>query len=69
MARDTEQPSQRGGTKQTNAGNFANDPDRAARAGQKGGKVSGGNFANDPQRASQAGRKGGQNSHRGSGAQ
>ncbi|MDZ5605452.1 general stress protein [Pseudomonas sp. RP23018S] len=69
MARNPQQPGQRGGTKQTNAGNFANDPDRAARAGQKGGKASGGNFANDPERASRAGRKGGQNSHRASDAQ
>ncbi|GLO47089.1 hypothetical protein PPUN109347_36520 [Pseudomonas putida] len=42
---------------------FANDRERASRAGHKGGQVSGGNFANDRQRASDAGRKGGQNSH------
>lgn len=35
-----------------------------AKAGRKGGKVSGGNFKNDPQRASEAGRKGGQTSDR-----
>ncbi|WP_028694171.1 general stress protein [Pseudomonas cremoricolorata] len=64
MARDPEQVSQRGGSKANNAGNFANDPQRAARAGQKGGQASGGNFANDPARASEAGRKGGLNSHR-----
>ncbi|MDF3864045.1 general stress protein [Pseudomonas denitrificans (nom. rej.)] len=41
-------------------GNFAEDPQRAAEAGRKGGSNSGGNFRNDPQRASEAGRKGGQ---------
>ncbi|MBB4862162.1 general stress protein YciG [Pseudomonas nitritireducens] len=40
-------------------GNFAEDPQRAAEAGRKGGSNSGGNFRNDPQRASEAGRKGG----------
>ncbi|MBF8745312.1 stress-induced protein [Pseudomonas putida] len=65
MARDQAQPSQRGGTKETNPGNFANDREKASRAGQKGGQASGGNFANDRERASQAGRKGGQNSHGG----
>lgn len=43
-------------------GNFAEDPQRAAEAGRKGGSISGGNFRNDPQRASEAGRKGGQRS-------
>lgn len=42
-----------------NPGNFANNPQRAAAAGRKGGRVSGGNFANNPQRAAEAGRKGG----------
>lgn len=48
-----------------NAGNFANDRQRASAAGQKGGSRSNqsgtnaGNFANDRQRASQAGQKGG----------
>jgi uncharacterized protein len=48
-----------------NAGNFANDRQRASQAGQKGGSRSNrsgtnaGNFANDRQRASQAGQKGG----------
>ncbi|EKT4482453.1 general stress protein [Pseudomonas putida] len=63
MAQDQERTSQRGGTKETNPGNFANDRERASRAGQKGGQASGGNFANDRQRASEAGRKGGQSSH------
>lgn len=65
MARDQERTSQRGGTKETNSGNFANDREKASRAGHKGGKVSGGNFANDRERAAEAGRKGGQNSHGG----
>ncbi len=47
-------PVQRGG-----AGNFRNDPKRAAEAGRKGGRQSGGNFKNDPARAAAAGRKGG----------
>ncbi len=51
--------------KSKNAGNFANNPARAAEAGRKGGSVSGGNFANDPGRAAEAGRKGGRRSHRG----
>lgn len=63
MADNSRTPRQRGGTKETNSGNFANDPQRAALVGQKGGQVSGGNFANDRERASQAGRKGGQRSH------
>ncbi|HYF06569.1 MAG TPA: KGG domain-containing protein [Acetobacteraceae bacterium] len=55
------------------AGNFANDPKRAAEAGRKGGMASRGgggkennpaNFANDRQKASDAGRKGGLASHR-----
>jgi general stress protein YciG len=53
--------------KSKNAGNFANNPTRAAEAGRKGGSVSGGNFANDPARAAEAGRKGGKRSHRGAG--
>ncbi|KNX77869.1 stress-induced protein [Pseudomonas sp. 250J] len=65
MARDPDQTDRRGGTKQTNPGNFANDRERASRAGQKGGRNSGGNFANDRARASEAGRKGGRNSHGG----
>lgn len=66
MARDQQQPSQRGGTKQTNPGNFANDRERASRAGHKGGQNSGGNFANDRERAAEAGRKGGQSRQGGS---
>lgn len=60
---------QRGGS-----GNFANDPQRASEAGQKGGQHSHGggsqghqsksgnpgNFANDREKAGEAGRKGGQ---------
>ncbi len=46
-------------------GNFAEDRERAAEAGRKGGQQSGGNFKNDPERASEAGRKGGQNSQSG----
>ncbi|MFY9995146.1 MAG: general stress protein [Leclercia sp.] len=45
------------------AGNFAENRERAAEAGRKGGQRSGGNFKNDPQRASEAGKKGGHNSH------
>lgn len=44
----------------SNPGNFANNPQRAAEAGRKGGQMSAGNFANNPQRAAEAGRKGGQ---------
>jgi len=51
--------------KHANPGNFANDPERAAAAGRKGGHNSGGNFARNPQKASEAGRKGGRNSHGG----
>lgn len=47
------------------AGNFAENPARAADAGRKGGQVSGGNFRNNPERAAEAGRKGGQVSRRG----
>jgi general stress protein YciG len=42
-----------------NAGNFANDPERAALAGKKGGKLSGGRFKKGDSRAAEAGRKGG----------
>jgi hypothetical protein len=47
-----------------NPGNFANDPQRAARAGRKGGESQGrqnnpGNFANDRAKAAEAGRQGG----------
>lgn len=47
------------------AGNFAENPERAAEAGRKGGRASGGNFRNNPERASEAGRKGGLVSRRG----
>jgi general stress protein YciG len=43
----------------SNPGNFANDREKAAAAGRKGGQNSGGNFANNRERASAAGRKGG----------
>lgn len=48
-----------------NPGNFANNREKAAEAGRKGGQNSGGNFANDRERASEAGRMGGKNSHGG----
>ena len=47
------------------SGNFAENRERAAEAGRKGGQASGGNFKNDPRRASEAGKKGGKNSHGG----
>lgn len=47
------------------AGNFAANPERAAEAGRKGGRISKGNFKNNPERAIEAGRKGGQISRRG----
>lgn len=43
-------------------GNFAEDRERASKAGKKGGQASGGNFKNDPERAAKAGREGGQQS-------
>jgi len=54
-----------GGSTGGNPGNFANDRDKAARAGHVGGTRQGkrnnpGNFANDRARAAEAGRKGGQ---------
>lgn len=56
---------QKGGKQ--SSGNFANDPQRASEAGQKGGQIGGqqssGNFANDRQKASEAGQKGGKNSN------
>lgn len=47
------------------SGNFAENPQRAAEAGSKGGKSSSGNFKNNPDRAVEAGRKGGSVSRRG----
>ncbi|MBN9509211.1 MAG: general stress protein [Alphaproteobacteria bacterium] len=56
---------------QDNPGNFAQDRERAAEAGHKGGQHSGGgggaehnrgNFAQDRERAAEAGHKGGQHS-------
>ncbi len=41
----------------SNPGNFANDREKAAAAGRKGGQNSGGNFTNNRDRASEAGRK------------
>src|ERR1700690_1865025 len=52
-----------------NPGNFAEDRERASRAGQVGGQHSSGNFAKDPQRAAEVGRKGGQASHGSGGAE
>jgi general stress protein YciG len=43
-----------------NPGNFAEDREKAARAGHLGGQNSSGNFAKNPGRAAEAGRKGGQ---------
>ena len=43
-----------------NPGNFAEDREKASRAGHVGGQHSSGNFANDRERAAEAGRKGGQ---------
>lgn len=43
----------------TNPGNFANNREKAAEAGRKGGKISKGNFAYDREKAVEAGRKGG----------
>ncbi len=40
-------------------GNFAEDREKASRAGHTGGQHSSGNFANDRERAAEAGRKGG----------
>ncbi len=51
-----------------NPGNFAEDREKASRAGQIGGQHSSGNFAHNPERAAEAGRKGGQASHGGTGA-
>jgi general stress protein YciG len=48
-----------------NPGNFAEDRERASRAGHIGGQHSSGNFANNRERAAEAGRKGGQASHGG----
>jgi general stress protein YciG len=50
-----------------NPGNFAEDREKASRAGQIGGQHSSGNFANDRERAAEAGRKGGEHSHGGGG--
>ncbi|MFW7267981.1 general stress protein [Gluconacetobacter sp. Hr-1-5] len=70
-----------GGGASHNPGNFAQDREKAAEAGRKGGAQShggsaahgtggaehkSGNFADDPERAAEAGRKGGQHSHGGS---
>ena len=54
----------------SNPGNFANDREKAARAGHTGGTHQGaennpGIFANDREKAAEAGRSGGQASHGG----
>jgi general stress protein YciG len=54
----------------SNPGNFANDRQKAAEAGQIGGQHQGkgnnpANFANDRGKAAEAGRSGGQSSHGG----
>lgn len=46
-----------------NPGNFAEDRERASRAGHIGGQHSSGNFAHNRERAAEAGRKGGLASH------
>ena len=46
-----------------NPGNFAQDREKASRAGHIGGQHSSGNFAHDRERAAEAGRKGGLASH------
>jgi uncharacterized protein len=50
-------------------GNFAEDRERASRAGQIGGRRSSGNFAHNRARAAEAGRKGGKHSRGGGGAE
>ena len=52
-----------------NPGNFAEDREKASRAGHIGGQHSSGNFANDRERAAEAGRKGGEHSRGGGGAE
>jgi uncharacterized protein len=47
-----------------NPGNFAEDREKAARAGHLGGQNSSGNFANNRERAAEAGRKGGRAARR-----
>jgi general stress protein YciG len=44
------------------SGNFAENRERAAEAGRKGGRMSGGNFKHDRVKAAAAGRKGGEHS-------
>src|SRR5262249_14827434 len=51
-----------------NPGNFAEDREKASRAGHIGGQHSSGNFAHNRERAAEAGRKGGEHSHGGGGA-
>nr|WP_110968429.1 KGG domain-containing protein [Pseudomonas huaxiensis] len=65
MANNQSNRGHQGGSANSNPGNFANDREKVAEAGRKGGKSSGGNFANDHERASEAGRTGGQQSHGG----
>ena len=43
---------------QAKSGNFANDRQRAVKAGRKSGQASGGNYKYDLERAAEAGRKG-----------
>ena len=52
-----------------NRGNFAEDREKASRAGHVGGQRSSGTFANDRERAAEAGRKGGKRSLGGGGAE
>jgi uncharacterized protein len=50
-----------------NPGNFAEDRQKAVRAGRLGGQRSSGNFSRNRERAVEAGRKGGLKSHGGGG--
>ncbi|PWQ89185.1 stress-induced protein, partial [Enterococcus faecium] len=77
MANNQTNRGNQGGTAQNNPGNFANDPQRASEAGQKGGQMSGGRpegqqtghgrgshlQEDDPQRAGGATQRGGQGGH------
>lgn len=47
-----------------NPGNFANDPERARKAGHKGGQMSSGKFERGSERARKAGKKGGSTTSR-----
>ncbi|MCX2887706.1 stress-induced protein [Pseudomonas sp. LB-090624] len=76
MANDQGQSGQQGGTAQDNPGDFANEPDKASEAGQKGGQMSeggsgdqrtghgsGDNLPENDQRAGGTTQRGGQGGH------